>query len=691
MVALIPHHDIGWLSPSPTWRQTGDLSEHSARRRFVRPAILRFAHDAFMDELLALLAYRPERLGEWVARAETWQRPMQSPPSAAQLQLAEPVSALSVRLTRERARAGDASPGDTVPAAVGDEPLKLYQPIHQRFYLLTASLVCRTPGLPERAVDAGNQERVGFVVRRILPPSDAAGPAADPAEWDEYAYIPGPGGGRWQPVRSDADDSARRLLPGEERLALFPVGFEEADGRRRRLFGGLVPVGRREAYLGAGMDATAEAASAAADDAFPDAPADPRLLLLQLQVTGPWMELVQQSLDARERLDRRTEGRSAIEGEFDDGDFQDQTLTASRDQIQTISWYALLDLARYLEQYLEAVWEVIAGQRAEATLGTEQASLLDLLGRIVLDGALRIQLAQSPYTLADVPATLRQALERFAGSSGAAVADGLEAVEGSFQRGSAAGEAGWPGFLFPLADARGRGPFPFRFDGDNLANGDIGSATARSALLERTRGALGELEARIEAALPDVAATGAPEITPPLAKGARPRDGWFALRCVYERPNCGPRASEVVSEPTEAFRMASFFDPDAPGRPIRIPMPLDVSPAGLRKFNKNATIMISDMLCGRLRRIRKFSLGDLVLSVLPWPFHKDLPDPTAGAACNTSGGTPFGMFCSLSIPIVTLCALILLIIMVSLFDLFFRWLPYLFLCLPIPGLRGKRS
>jgi hypothetical protein len=49
------------------------------------------------------------------------------------------------------------------------------------------------------------------------------------------------------------------------------------------------------------------------------------------------------------------------------------------------------------------------------------------------------------------------------------------------------------------------------------------------------------------------------------------------------------------------------------------------------------------------------------------------------------------MFCSLSIPIVTICALILLIIIVSLFDLFFRWLPYLFLCLPIPGFKGKRS
>ena len=33
------------------------------------------------------------------------------------------------------------------------------------------------------------------------------------------------------------------------------------------------------------------------------------------------------------------------------------------------------------------------------------------------------------------------------------------------------------------------------------------------------------------------------------------------------------------------------------------------------------------------------------------------------------------MICSLSIPIITLCALILLIIIVTLLDFIFRWLP----------------
>ena len=39
--------------------------------------------------------------------------------------------------------------------------------------------------------------------------------------------------------------------------------------------------------------------------------------------------------------------------------------------------------------------------------------------------------------------------------------------------------------------------------------------------------------------------------------------------------------------------------------------------------------MISDMLCGQIDRVKGLSLADLVLSVLPWPLHKDLSVPDA--------------------------------------------------------------
>jgi hypothetical protein len=134
--------------------------------------------------------------------------------------------------------------------------------------------------------------------------------------------------------------------------------------------------------------------------------------------------------------------------------------------------------------------------------------------------------------------------------------------------------------------------------------------------------------------------------------------------------------------------MAGFFDPDAPARPIRIALPLDTSPAGLRKFDKNTAFMISDMLCGQIKRAKGLSLGDLVLSVLPWPFHKELPVPDGGPC--KSGSTQFGMICSLSIPIITMCALILLMIIVSVLDFMFRWIPYFIVCFPLPGFRAKK-
>lgn len=165
--------------------------------------------------------------------------------------------------------------------------------------------------------------------------------------------------------------------------------------------------------------------------------------------------------------------------------------------------------------------------------------------------------------------------------------------------------------------------------------------------------------------------------------------GWFVLRFVHARRDCGPLHPPLLSPPSQRFRLAGFFDSDAPARPIRISLPVDTSPAGLRKYQKNTAFVLSDMLCGQVQRAKGMGLVDLVLSVLPWPLHKDLPAGN-GAPCQ-SGGINIGMICSLSIPIITICALILLIIIVTLFDLIFRWLPYFVICFPVPGLKGKKE
>jgi len=146
-----------------------------------------------------------------------------------------------------------------------------------------------------------------------------------------------------------------------------------------------------------------------------------------------------------------------------------------------------------------------------------------------------------------------------------------------------------------------------------------------------------------------------------------------------------------LSQPTRAFQLAGFFDPDAPARPIRIALPVDTSPAGLRKFDKNTAFMISDVLCGQINRVKSLGLGDLIRSVLPWPLHKDLSVDDKGACTDKNNPSiQVGMICSLSIPIITICALLLLMIIVNLLDIIFRWIPYFLICFPLPGLKAKK-
>ena len=192
----------------------------------------------------------------------------------------------------------------------------------------------------------------------------------------------------------------------------------------------------------------------------------------------------------------------------------------------------------------------------------------------------------------------------------------------------------------------------------------------------------------VEAALPPMPANQPLQMPPLISQTPMDmRQGWFVIRCVYERPLCGTIDPPVLSEPTKAFQIAGFFDPDAPARPIRIALPVDTSPAGLRKFDKNTAFMMSDLLCGQVNRMKGITFADLVFSILPFPFHKSLDTPDSGG-CEDKG-LSIGMMCSLSIPIITICALILLMIIVALLDFIFKWLPFLIFCFPLPGLKAK--
>ncbi len=705
MVAQLIRHELKWLSPSSMWASFGDLANDDSRQCFNRPAILRFNRDDFMDELLALMSYYPDQLAEWIVKPETWREPMPTPRTAAKLLLAEPVSQLSKQQTRAQLKresaATNALSADALKTAFcmneqdPEKPLKLYQPAQQRFYLVTASLVCRRAGLPDRLINSGKQEQPGFVLRRLIPTQSDSIKTPDtcnPDECDEYALVQTANGQQWRNITQHKIFNENRAVPNEERLPMSTIGFTDNEERKRRLLTGFIPVGKREAYLGAMLFDESIAGNellegASADEALKNAQQDAIIQLFELDVAGPWKALIDQAETEKFRVtdEEFTKIPSYFSGDSPDSPDADlaNNIKNSREQIQTISWYVLVDLLKFLKKYINNIYLVIAGEKnsSELSPGKEQ-ELYTALENVVLHGYLKAELdtVDSHHNASQISDNLIQALQTILNNSN--IENNLEKVDVAYDQSESDFTSNlWPPFLFPLADPEvGKiAPLPVLAIDNTIITEP-----------EKSQAKINVLSELVRDALPDEIISSAPEIVSFKPTELDNGDGWFVIRCIHEQPNCGAFFPAVLSEPTEAFKMASFFDPDAPGRAIRIPMPLDISPAGLRKFNKNTTLMISDMLCGKIKSIKKITFGDLVLSVLPWPFHKDLPNVSKTGPCGSPGNT-FGMFCSLSIPIVTLCALILLIIMVSLFDLFFRWIPLLFTCFPLPGLKAKKS
>ena len=162
------------------------------------------------------------------------------------------------------------------------------------------------------------------------------------------------------------------------------------------------------------------------------------------------------------------------------------------------------------------------------------------------------------------------------------------------------------------------------------------------------------------------------------------------MRCVYLNRDCGPLHPPTLSAPTQRFQLANFFDSDAPARPIRITLPTRHDAGRPAQAQQEH----------RLRHLRR--------AVRPDPARQGARARRPGALgaavaaaqgsrrrrrrrlSQDGGGINIGMICSLSIPIITICALILLIIIVTLLDFIFRWLPFFLLCFPVPGLKGKR-
>ncbi|MBL9126159.1 MAG: hypothetical protein JNL97_00860 [Verrucomicrobiales bacterium] len=687
--------EVIWTVPEPLWDKAGPETGNDEAEPMGVPSLLRFAGDDFMDQFARILSVDPKRLGEFRVVPETWRGVVKRRDGGA-MAAPRPAKAFALPLQRlaaiRRRTRGAASAGDgrkPVPVPGAPAGLKLFQPSHGRYYLVAAALVCRRPGLPDRRVDPAREEEAGFVMRRLLPGSESAG--TDPENWVEHAWVEREGVRQWKPVVPGADGKAP-LEDGEEVLPLFAANHLQDDGRSRRVLAGLVPVGRREAYLAAPRAADGAGAGAGVGSAGVSR-ITARKVLLRRDVIEPWKALVGRAAEADARAREVTPGAEAGDPPFHrpSGSQMLRAWNEARSGLSVGSYYVLLDFAKFLERYVPDVWAALTARRESpprvVTPIGAGADLLRALDELSIGPRLQARLRGLHHSGYRIPSRFADAL-----LDAAAASTLLESTTAPFDPARAPGD--WPDFVFPLADPEwpdqaalpSIGALPAQPDAARRAEeeAELPAAGAGSATPEERIDRLAVLVLR---AMPATTREPEPEIPLSARRAADPLTAWFRVRCVYTRPRCGPIHDDVVSARTEPFELAGFFDPDAPARPIRIGLPIDTSPAGLRKFDRNTAFVLSNTLCGQVKRIRGMSLGDLVRAVLPWPFHKDLSVPDGGPCA--SRGVPFGMICSLSLPIITLCALILLIIMVTLLDLVFRWLPFFVLCFPVPKLEAK--
>jgi hypothetical protein len=297
-------------------------------------------------------------------------------------------------------------------------------------------------------------------------------------------------------------------------------------------------------------------------------------------------------------------------------------------QLRT-SVYLLLDLWEYFDTYVNDLGRAVRTGSDTGLLGAKLA-LLNELKRISLGGSLKLEealrTAATKQAVLNAPGELSQA---GLGSHGFDQNYNLRTI---------------------------------LFDGSHPAHRDLVDFIGRAGLFAVPDGGL---ETKVKAVFDAQPASVAPPVEVPRA-APRAEDARYLLRHVYERPQCDESHRHTVSRPTELFELAPFFDPEAPARDIRVALPVDVSVAGLRKFKKNVAFMMSKELRAKLDSIAGQE-----------------SDVLKGQATATGPSLNIGLICSFSIPIITICAFILLMIIVSLLHIVFWWIPLLRICFPL--------
>lgn len=499
-----------WLKPHPLWQDDGDDYSQPA---FFQPHLFRYDSDAFVEEFMAAA--------------------QMADASALAGSVAQPVE-----------------PGQT---------LKLFQPAHGSFYLVSGSLCCLEPGFPQRQVSLADGESTFFVLRKLIGGVEYG--------WRSANGVPA----GWQSV----GNSGRELLDHEERLPLYPAA---PDGAGRTLLFGYVPVSSKETY------SVGPAALAQLTGQPQNTLTDPRADELQSRFIDQAAVLVGMPLS------RQIEPPPAA-------------VTPIRLQM---SVFTLLDLWELLDRpdVLPDVAEALRDDPGATFSGPQAAAKMQLMSF----------LKTSQWT---VGRTLASALGEVA--SKRSQLNESEADPAALGFGSS----------YRL-DA-------VLFDGDTLRS-------------------------RFEAAL--AADTRPPVELPKIEPGG---DATYVLRCVYERPQCEP-VQQVISRRSESFRLAAFFDRDAPARQVKIPLPSNVGLSDMRRFKKGVTFMVSEPMQRKIAAITGKE--------------KDLLESNPGLNPEDSGG--FAFICSFSIEIIFIVAFFLLLMFVIILNFVFWWILFFRICLPVP-------
>jgi hypothetical protein len=128
---------------------------------------------------------------------------------------------------------------------------------------------------------------------------------------------------------------------------------------------------------------------------------------------------------------------------------------------------------------------------------------------------------------------------------------------------------------------------------------------------------------------------------------------------VRQEENCPPKI--VWSEYSPQYTIRPWFAP-SPAPPPLVPLP-DIDPNFLRSVKPNVSFVIPPGLAS-------------ILSNRPDAFLSGSAGPGVRMALD--------MICGFNIPIITICAFIVLNIFLTLFDIIFHWMMFIKICMPFP-------